>query len=509
MIKKVLKQLEAYSISVLIILIITPIFTESFGICIFSNQDFKNESRLFYLISNLIGQILYPIFSSLGKGSIIIPCFEGMKISNEIFQSISEHENAIGITSFCLILACAISSLGGILIYFTKTGVLLSRIPRNIVDTMMIATGILTVLTGTSNFYDKNHLAHSTFLSLLSFSITGLSIFILKYTGKPKYIFVYLIAIIIICNSLKLFVSSATLSDNKVFSIQNIPKIDFQPILKLKPEFHLSKVWENAFRIINLGICPLISLSTSLPYYSNTVGIPVNFNKELLAQGITNGFCSIGLFPTCFNTSGSILFMLCGANSRYHSIFGGLSLIFLFFVYHQVAPLIPSFAISLIFQFIGFTILLGFSKQIISATWLDKALLISIFTVFKISSFNSIVILIFGVILNYLFVYFHTSKDTKLIKKQIDNSMIITVTGSLDFRNVHKIIENSYCNCTDVTFDLSSCDFIDYSANLELEEIMRKLKLNGQKIKICGCPSNLSGKIISMTKEELNMSNSL
>lgn len=499
---KLIKQIASYANSILVVLIITPIFLESFGTQMLSDKKFANESRTFYLLSNIIGQIAYPIFSSLNGGCIIIPFFEGMALSRKIFEHASKEQNPLGITASCLLISCLISFIGGLLIYCTSTGSIISKIPRNIVDTMCLATALFVLNFTKTIFFDPTNLVGSSSFFIISFLITILALSILEITRNPRYLIVYLILLVLICNSLKLILEPETLIKYKIFIFRNIPKIDLKPIIDLKLEFNFKIFLAHIFNIINLGIYPLISLSTALPYYLKAIGLSADFNKELLTQGLTNGLCGLGLFPTNFNSSGSILFTLCGASSRLHSIIAGLAMISLFYFYDFIAPLIPSFVVALIFQFIGFSILIGLFKQLITSTWLDNLVLLFTFLGFYLSSFNMIFVICLGIGLNYFISYIYSSNPKKFIIKQLENETIIIIHGTFNFINIHLVRECIDNTTHEISLDLSNCDFVDYTANLELEEIVKEVKSKNRKMRIFGRPENLKNQIIKVIDQQ-------
>lgn len=500
MIFKLFDKLKPYGISIFIVLIVTPIFLETFGTKIFSETELQHESRSLYFLSNLLGQVAYPIFSSINNGYILLPCFEGMANSQEIFKKCAKLPNSTGVATLCLLLACVVSLLGGIIIYFTNTGLLLSRIPKNIIDTMMIATGVLSFAAGSAGiFIDLTHKVYSVILLLVSFALTAAAIFILKRTGNPKYLIIYLVSIIAICNLLKLAFNSDQLFEYKIFLFKDASPLSIRSVFDLIHgiSFNYWGVMENGIEILNLGLYPLISMSTSLPYYLQCAGLKGDFNKELLALGLTNGFCSLGLFPSSFNCTGSLLFSLCGANNRFHSIVSGLSLISLLFIYQHVAPLIPSFAISILSQFIGASLLLGFVDQIRSSTWSDRIVLLMTISAYVLLKANAIFILIFGVVFNYLIAFLFSKKSSHIVIQKVNNKFIFVVEGSLDFRNIHEISEIVTFDCPDVVFDLTECAFVDYSANLELFSTLKRIKQAGITVQLIGRPSNLSNRVLN------------
>lgn len=480
-------------------LVVTPIFLETFGTGIFSETELKIESRSLYFISNLVGQISFSFFTSLKSGFIVLPCFESMSQSRAIYTNNAATSNQIGFTVGCLLLACALTLLFSLVIYFTNTGILLSRIPRNIVDAMMFMVGITSLIAGVYPFIIKDRYFVSTLLVILSILITVGAVVILKRTNNPKYLVLYLLFIIAFFNFCRLFLSSDKLTEYRIFLFQDAKPLSFRMAIDLvrKAEFSLDAITRNLPSIISMAIYPLISISTSLPYFLNCLELKADFNNEILASGLSNGMCSIGLFPSSFNCSGSLLFALCGANSRWHSFFSGIALISMLFIFHMLSPLIPSFAISLLTQFIGVTLLLEYVSQIAAQNWPDRSTLFTIVVAFCAARLNVIILLIFGIGLNYLIVNVCNRHTKSITLQKVDKKAILKIRGGVDFRNLHKIPESVGEGVDEIVFDLEKCSFVDYSANLELYELACRLRKAQKKVQILGSPSNLNKNLIS------------
>lgn len=486
-------------------LIINPIFIETFGGLLLSNKnlDLAQESKSLFFLSTLVGQTVFSCFSSINRGIMVFPMFEMSKHSNSILEECSSSKNPLNSTLLCLFSASILSFLIALLLSVTKKGQVLSKIPISIVDSMMIVTAFSNIYVGFHQFKIPERLWLSVSLFTASFFITVCAILILKKTERPNLVILFLIFIILVMNSLKFAFSLDKLVALRLFVTSNPLPLNLKPLRNffLDIDFDYGLIRKNISRIIILSISPLLSISTSLLFYSKYMKIDIDYNKELLTIGITNLFTG---FPASFNCFGSILFQMCGANTKEHSIFGGLALSILLFTQHYISLIIPTFALSLLSLFIGFMILSGYIKSFASLTPIDKILLTAMTILSLYTGMNIIIVLIGGLLLtiglSFFFLKGISSENPSFTVEKSDQELVIRVKKSVDYRNIQEIVNIIRKEKSNIIIDLLNTKYVDYTANKEFEEIIDESIKVKKIIKILGNPYNFNKNILSHLK---------
>lgn len=495
------KTLLSHLVSITIILMIAPIFTEAFGPLLLSNlaELFVNESKLVFLISMIWGQILFPALSTIRSGMMLLPMFELRSITSKIVESYIGSDGALKNIVFCFLAAGVLSAILCLAISLFGQGKLLAKIPSNVIDSVMMITGCLNVYLGFNIFAIKDNMGLSIVLFVISVVITTTALVILSNTQNPKLLVLFLIALLLLTNSLKKIYDLPTLVENKIFITSEGSKIDLNSFWHSVNigEIDFEKFSKNLFHIVTLGISPIISFSTTLPFYLKQFNIEVDYNRELLSFGIS----SLSVFPVSINGFGSILFRMCGANSKSHSVLAGICLIPLIFVYHYVTPLISTFILSLISLFIGFSILNGYIKALFRLTLLDKFVLLVPSLLGMAFELNILIMLLLGICINMLIsLYFLglTVKQSPISFQQIEDVMVVKVRDSLTCSNIQDVVEGIELCKNKVVFDFLDTKYVDYTVNGELEKMIDSLIQRGLSIEIMGRPANLNSRIIKI-----------
>lgn len=489
--------------SVLLMLFVTPIFTETFSSYILYKKDnsYSEESKIVFFLATLIGQVSFPLFSSMNSGSLILPMFELSETFRSIIQKCQTTEYPLKNTLLCLFAAGAICFLISLVIFFTRQGKIFSMIPMNIVDSLMMSSAVGNIIIGFSWFKIEDRPAFSVFLCVVSFLITVIGMSILKKTNNPKLLVIYLILIILGFNCLKFQFDLDTLVKNRIFITAKSDKLNIKLLASAvsKGSFSYNVIFDNIVSILTISISPLISLATSLPFFSKQFEICPNYNREIYSIGITNLFSSMAFSPVYFNCTGSIMLRICGAETRIHSMTAGVSIVFLYFIHHLIAPFLPRFAVSFISQFIGFSVLLGYIKTLPELTRIDKAVLLLTVLVAVFTKMNTIIVLCFGVFLSTAISLYFTRRCLSGSESVIlDEKGTVKVKEVLDYRNIQYLVD---CFKNDkIILDLTDVKYVDYTANSKLEQLFKDLKNRRVTVEVVGHPYNLNSRIIDVKR---------
>lgn len=505
--------LASYLVSILILLIVTPIFMESFGSFLLYVNDsnaFDSESRAIYFLSTVSGQTSFSLASRINGGFMILPMFEMHALSKDISRTcLLSSQNGLRNTLLCLSVACIVSCVLGLLLYVTNTAKFLAQIPRNITDSIMIMTGILNLYIGLEKVVISGDYFRSGLLMVASVIITAGALVIFGRTKNPMHLLLYLVALILSMNAFRLHFEVKDLVKNRIFACEESKPLSlwavFDVFLSSKPRdtgmpslaefldgFDFQMIAKNISSIITISILPLISLAISLSIYSKTFGSKISIDREICSLSFTNLVSSLSFYPSHFNCTGSMFFRVCGATTRLHSLLAGISLVFLYFFMHRIIPLIPVFAVSLLLQFIGFSVLMGYLKALLKSTTLDKFLITMLCSFAYVVKMNVLFIILFGLCMNFLVNVFFTRRvfnNAGMQHQEIDGVTYIKINNRLDVNNISSLTSMLDSTMSDAVIDLLNCRYVDYSANCELEE---HCKQAGRSIKLIGNPKNLN-----------------
>lgn len=507
------KGLTSYLVSISILMIVTPIFMESFGPNLFyadSHNAFEDESRMIYFLSTICGQISFSLVSRIDGGFIILPMFEAFATTSDISKKCLEScPHSLKNTLLCLFVSCVMSCVLGALLCATGTVKFLMRIPRNITDSIMIMAGALNLWMGLSKVVISGAWMRSSLLVAASVIVTVGALRIFGRTKNPLHLLLYLIALILGMNSLRLYFSGDELVDNRIFLCRESRPLSIRAVLdvflsrnpnetanSLIHGLDFLMVVKNIFSIITISILPLVSMAISLSIYSKAFGSKVSIRREVYSLSFSNLISSLSFYPNYFNCTGSIFFRMCGASTRLHSLLGGISLIVLYFCMHRIIPLIPVFAVSLLLQFIGFSVLTKYLETLNKATFLDKLLVVALCTFYCIVRMNVLFTTLFGLSVNFLVSFFFTRKifnGTGIRSQEIDGVVYAKIGNRLDANNISLLTDILDSTPNDVVVDLFGCRYVDYSANCELEEYCSH---GGRSITVLGNPRNLNRKLL-------------
>ncbi|KAI5168308.1 hypothetical protein PAEPH01_0021 [Pancytospora epiphaga] len=502
------RNLKSIVTTILITLVASPIFVQSFGKSLLTRENsgasidgvkenFENESRMIYIGSSIYGQIGYSLFSTLSGGFFIFPTFENSTVSAKIHKTCMEN-NPRGFvnTLFFLFLSSLLSGLVAFILSFTEFSRLLDYIPLTLIIITMVASGTRLFLFGCSLFVSSSNLLQSGVLVLISVVITLTLMLLLKKYRNPLIMLYYVLAIILVMNLFKLIFSLEQLYKWSLFSRPPSKRFSLHGFLE---KIHLEafdfsvvlNVWPD---IISMGLFPIIQFGVSLPIYSYELGIPFNTSTELRAFGISNLLSSLAFYPTYFNCSGSLLFHMCGSNTRIHSIIAGFTMILLCFFFHSAAKVLPTFSVSLLLQFVGISFLLSHLPMVFKTKALDMFSLIVMITVCIYFSLGTAQLLAICLLLTYFLYIYHSRSftyngSTITVIENPDNS-VIKVSGHLGFYNVNNLVEHILNIKKTCTIDLEACNYIDMAANFKIRKAVDTSLENGIPLHFSGRPNN-------------------
>lgn len=508
--KSTKSPIKNYLFSAINMIVITPIFIEAFGSLLLPTESnrFNSESKSLFFLSTLIGQISFPLFSSIDSGVIILPAFEVYSSMEAVVGNCLETSCPLKNILLCVLAARLIILALSLFLYLSRCKSLFSKFPIIIIDASAIATSIFNVYL---SFLKLSHPSSSLMtgtLFLVSASMTISGMIILKKTQNPNIVTLLLLFLIMATNLLRLLFPSEYLFENKMFITNQSSPLEIQPFINLLSQgsFEFKVLTKNIMHIITIGISPFLSSFTSFPFYSKALDCKVDYIKEMFAIGMANAF---NIFPVSFNSSGSIIFQLCGANNKIHSITGGIATLVLLYGHQSIALILPTLSITFLLQFIGFSIFSSYLFSFNSLTRLDKASLIINVLITIYFKMNLLITICSGFLLNTIIsLYFlrgNYLKKSTVISEKIDGVVHIKVKNRLDHTNIQKIFDLVEIVDSDVVLDLSGVIYVDYTANSKLSNIFKMCLEKKKGFTVLGTPANLNQTLLSTTKfEQLN-----
>jgi len=500
----------SYLVSILILLLVTPILIESFGTSLlYVNEKpaFENEARVMFFLCSTLGQIVFSLLTKIQGGFLMLPLLEISKQTRTISTICNEEgQNGLKNTLACLFIACLMSSLLGFVLYLTKTTKYLTKIPRNINDSVMITIGLFNIFASFKKIAFLEDYSVNVALKAFSVLITFFGVLIFYITKNPFYIFYYLLSLICLLNFAKFGWSIENLVKYKIFSCKMAEPLRlasiFEPIFSESAEFDFQIIRKNAKNILVIASIPLLSQIISLFVYSRKFEECFSIERELFNVSLANLLSAFSFFPTHFSCSGSIFFRLAGAKSKYHSLFSGISLVILYYTFHLILPFIPVFSVSFVLQFIGLTTLLTYSKTILNSSFIDKVQLVLICAVCIYAEMNMILVVITGVLINCAVNYLFSSQTIGSIDikyQTIENVTYVKIEGNLDFISIYKLLNGISNIKNNIVISLEECKYIDYTANIELEKFLGEF---GFKVDFQGSCKNFNSGILLKHKQK-------
>ncbi|KAM0680549.1 hypothetical protein GINT2_001237 [Glugoides intestinalis] len=498
-------SIKNYLFSALNMMVITPIFIEAFGFLLLptENNCFDSDAKSLFFLSTMIAQISFPLFSSISSGVIILPAFEVYSSMKTLVGGCLQTSSPLKNILLCVFVSRLIILALALFLYLSRCKSLFSKFPLIIIDASAITSSVFNIyLSFLKLSHPSSHLM-TGILGFFSASITLAAMFILKKTHNPNIVTLLLIFLIASTNLLKFYFNPQYLFENKIFITNESSPLEIQPFINLLSQgnFEYKVLRNNIMQIITIAITPFLSSFTSFPFYSKALDFKVDYMKEMFAIGMANAFT---LFPVSFNSSGSILFRLCGADSKIHSIIGGISIITLLYCHESIALILPTFSITFLLQFIGFSIFSSYLFIFNTLTKLDKASLIINVIITAYFKMNLLITICSGFIINTIIsIYFLRGKyleKSTVTSSKTDSAIHIKVTNTLDHTNIQKVFSFIDLCDSDIILDLSDVIYVDYTANIILSNIFKLCLEKKKTLTVIGNPTNINQTLLNNNK---------
>jgi MFS superfamily sulfate permease-like transporter len=252
-------------------------------------------------------------------------------------------------------------------------------------------------------------------------------------------------------------------------------------------------------KIANLALFNLVHININLPPYVAETGISVEFNREWLAQSISNVATSFSGYPTYFVGATSILMYRFGGYSRISTILGSIIPVILSFILPCIQPLVPKImAATILFYISACFIHEFFVSQVPRLSLFDLLLVMS--TAFTCYLVNQVLGFICCILICSLIVISYYSKSISTGTRSVTEyeKIIMSVDGDTE-----AVIRVDYILCfatlpifksslsqiktKNLVLDLSSCQYIDMNGN----DFIISSCSSFDKLTILGRPQNL------------------
>ncbi|KAL6120989.1 hypothetical protein NUSPORA_02175 [Nucleospora cyclopteri] len=479
------------------------VFTKAFASKIMNVGFLETENAVIFLLGIFLGQIIYSLFTSIETSFIMLPYVDLPFLFNKITTNIKEYQQSKNVSStylkgnlLCnnlvqLLTVNVLVFVICLLIYNLGLGRILNKIPMALIVSVMLFVGFSFSICPLV-YLDLSKPVQSVSLITVQTLITLCGILILKLSGNPAFLLLFMTAIFCSCNALRKFTDYAFIKNQ--FSDGKLRNLC---VVKLLNEFNgfyflSSPFGSNLFFIASLAIMNLINFSIVSVMYANKMQIKPDINREFLAFGFANLFSPF--CPIALNYAGSMLYYLVGGTTKKQSRCAAFMVIPLFLTAHILLPLVPSFLSLFLIQFIGISYLLDNLYILYQCSWHDK-----VFTVIlSVLQHNKGGILIsLGLSLLYTSVIrmiykkrtnereFMVSNPYYKYTENEEDHLNVRIPATLDAFNINEVITEieQTVNFTDyVLLDFNKCDFVDLGGNFQLYRFLNEKKLNYEVI---------------------------
>ncbi|KAI4290825.1 hypothetical protein PAPHI01_0099 [Pancytospora philotis] len=487
-----------------------PIFIHSFGRGLLHNPEAgagplgtdmcEAYSQIIYFCATAVGQIAYALFTSFGSGFLIFPSFENSQASARINRlCTADGEHGFVNTLLCLFLAALLTFCLGFALGAFRAGDVLRRVPSIITITTTVCSGVGMILLGCFQLWSE-HRGVSAALVAASLLATVSLMLLMKRYRDPYFPLYFVLGIVAVANTLRLFVSRDVLYSRRLFLPPAKHTVSIAALYrKLSWDaLDLRMLRETYVDIVDMAVFPLISVAVNVPTYSSSVGASYDPDKELRAYAFANLFSGLAFYPTYFNCSGSVLFHLCGVNSRRLALFAGVAMLGVYPLIPAISAALPVLVMSLLTQFVGLSLLLTSLPKLFSASTPDMVAGLLMVAIGLYTRASMMLIIEFGLAVSVFIVLLwravYSCSGAGFKTSIVDDTLVITAPGILYFSNICAVLAAIDGTSKPVVVDLESCRYVDMSANMKLSEAAESyLRRTGKRIQIRGSPRNFYG----------------
>ncbi|RVD90901.1 sulfate permease [Tubulinosema ratisbonensis] len=387
----------------------------------------KSVSTTFYLLSTVVSQLFFNLFSQIPL--VAGPISETSVMVNDVMTTAYlENKDKFLVNGLVAIfLATLIYSLMSfVFIPFAK---ILRRVPLSVSNGIMVGTGITQFQIPLILFKPNN----TVYICIC------VIVFIIFYLEK-RFLFNHLsLGVSFLVSVIFYFFKKEDFYAKKVdffsginlFTNHGIKDLDFKVLIKLIP------------KIFSISLFCLLQLPVNLLSYESFTKKRYNFSKELRTQGITNLLCSLCLFPVYFICPYSCILFENGLSSI-DAFCLVIVFLLIFPILNLVLKTVPYFVQSFFPLLIGCSMCYEYTLDAFDNSYLDLSitLLVALISI-KLPIFLSFLI---GIILCYLLKLYLFLKhgENKIILENKPNFLYIKIQSYCLFDSVYKLdnIEN-------------------------------------------------------------------
>lgn len=465
-------------------------------------------SSTVFLLTTFVSQIILPIFSSIQTGIAASVIFEAAiftrAISKTCYETLTENNTKLNDSSLvlnifiCVALSTIMFSALSLLPWLWNLGNFFRNLPLQPIFGAMSAIGLEILKDALRDFAIFKTIPSVLLFSLIIFTGFAMLLLELFFPDFPFIIHCFSGAIVILFSLVSYgFLKKSSHELQQLGHILPGSGDDQFSIFSFISLFENSRVSfkcisSNISNIFSLLAFNMIHLNVNLSTYAMATDSLIDYNREWLAQSLSNLATSLLGYPSYFVGVTSVLFYRSGANSKLASIFGSVVVLLIAFIAPYIRNYIPNLLSAIILTYVGFSFLLcyflkiwlitSFNDFIIIFITLVVSLFIGIAQGFFIGCIISILIA-----MNYLPVRFGKSTDIHSGAVDGSDNQVIRISCILCFSTLSQLKKYVELAGDEFTLDLTECPYIDMNVNMYLRELAESNK----RICIIGKPDNL------------------
>jgi len=383
------------------------------------NAKIKAFSASVFLLTTFVSQLLFGIFTSIRTGITSSIIFEATFYTREIARNCYEETLAkdpgsaddciLGIF-ICMAMSSLLFSFLSFFIYYKKWGKILKEIPHTAIYSLMSAVGF-GILRDTLLPYVSPEIKRENVSILIITVLSAVIIYSVEY-AFPDFSFIIPMSAIFIIGAFNFifrFVmrkSTLDLLEKNLISANDdndVNLVQFYAFI-LDGKVVYSCIYRNLGKIVEMAIINLIYLTVNLIPYKLETNVPIDFNNEWFAQGVSNLFSALTGYPSYFVSSTSIFFYKSGALNKLSTLMGAVSPLILALLVPFCSSFIPKILSDILLSYIAFSFINSyFAKFLRFASKEDIVVMI-------IGVFAQLYNLFLGLILVFAISFFVTMK---------------------------------------------------------------------------------------------------
>lgn len=496
----ILSSISCCSLGLLFVLMDTV----SYGRNLIQGDD--NLSMFVFLLSTMMSQLAYNMFTSINSGIVASAIVENYVIIKQIFEKCkmnAENESVIPTMLVCVFLGTLLFSFFSFMLMRYNLSRYLKFMPKSAITGCLGAIGLaqFEIALCELGFTDFS-LQKIDKPFLILFGLTFLVAFVAfvlseRFSDVSFMIPLYSLLAVLFYYAITIYGLQYTLDklrDLKHLSQKNSVCLTFKVLIDNLPldKVSIKGIFTNAFNIFSLAMFSMIHLPINLPVFCLSTGTTADFNRELKVQSFGNLITSFCFSPVYFVCSNSIFFRKAGGTRRIHGIILAPLILVLFKYGMTIKSYIPVIFLAMFPFFIGLSICYSTLLELKKATTFDCFVASAV--IVACQYYSMVVGLTVGIFLNMVWFVRQYSKSVRnkqfITNTEDIDANLVVVDYILYFGTVGRFVDS--CLVEDerpVVFDFINCGGCDWLGIDIFKDTVNTMK-ESNKVVVVGWPDN-------------------